>query len=390
MHVLIVGAGIAGLTTALELRRAGCDVTVLERQPEIPPDGYMIDFLGPGYDVAERIGLLTSLEQVHRPMARFVLIDGAGQVGADIPYTRLRHQLFRDRHLNMMRGDLARVLGDRLDPAAAIRFGTWPTALDPEGDRITVKLNKGPHISCDLLVGADGVRSAVRALAFLASETSVIRLGCRTAAYVIPRPLAQLEPEAFVSMSAPGLTAAAYPLGHDRTATFFLHRADGDLQDRSPQACRQDLEASYRGRGWILDALLDGFPDDGNVYFDDVVQIAAPRWHEGRVVLVGDAAWCVSLLAGQGASLAMYGGYVLAQEVSRSGGDLARALERYEARLRPLIARSQQTGRRARSWFLPKTRWGQRMRDPMTNLIMRTPAARLLGRMMGAAQAPLD
>lgn len=390
MRVLIVGAGIAGLTAALQLRRTGHEVVIMERQAAIPSEGYMVDFFGPGYDVAERLGLLDALAQIHHQIGHLLMVDSTGSPGADLAYPGLRKQLFRNRHLNFLRGDLARVLRERLSADVPIRFGTWPIALDPEGDRITVKANIGAPMSCDLLVGADGTRSGIRALAFLAGDTSVTRLGCHTAAYIVRRPLSALPADAFVSMSDAGLTAAAYPIRGGRTAAFFLYRADREPRDRSPEACRRELASVYRGKGWILDELLDAFPDDGEIYFDDVVQIEASRWSEGRTVLVGDAAWCVSPLAGQGASLAMYGAYALAQELARHPDDVGHALRRYEARVRPVVAKGQRAGRRARSWFLPKTRWRLRARDRLTNLVVRTPAARLIGALMGGSGAPLD
>jgi 2-polyprenyl-6-methoxyphenol hydroxylase-like FAD-dependent oxidoreductase len=255
---------------------------------------------------------------------------------------------------------------------------------------VMVKTNRGTSEYYDLVVAADGFRSRVRDLAFLAGESSTIHLGSHTAAYVIDHPIEGHSPNAFVSMSAPGFTAAAYPIRGDRTATFFLHRAATWLEDRSPAACRRELEETYRGRGWILDRLLDSFPTDGNVYFDDVGQIDTLRWSEGRIVMVGDAAACVSLMAGQGASLAMFGAYVLAQEVRTQSSDVPRALERYEARVRPLVESRKRAGIRNVSWFLPRSRLGAAVRDQVTRTATTAPVAWILGRFLGAARSPLD
>ena len=362
----------------------------MERESELPSEGYMIDFLGPGFDAAERMGLLPALQEVHYPIGRLVFVDAKGRVGADLSYARIRRTVFRDRHMNFMRGDLAGVLYRNLRDRASVRFGASPIAIDPEGSTTTVKASRGGAQSYDLVVGADGVHSRIRDLAFLSSEAVTVPLGCHTAAYIADGKLAELPADAFVSMSAPGISAAAYPIRGGRTATFFLHDAAERLIDRSPEACRRELEACYRGRGWVLDQLLDRFPRDGNVYFDDVVQIDAARWSEGRVVLLGDAAGCVSLLAGQGASLAVYGGYVLAQELARSGNDVEGALRRYEARVRPLVAERQKAGRRTKSWFLPRTWLGRWLRDGVTEVAVRSPLAPVIGRYMGGKRAALD
>ncbi|HVU52210.1 MAG TPA: FAD-dependent monooxygenase [Polyangia bacterium] len=173
-------------------------------------------------------------------------------------------------------------------------------------------------------------------------------------------------------------------------ATFFVHRAAGWLGDRSPAACRRELEATYRGRGWILDELIDAMPEDGSCYYDDVAQIETLRWSDGRVALVGDAAGCVSLLAGPGASLAMFGAYVLARELERRPGDVSKALDAYEARVRPLVERAQRAASRSVSWFLPRTRWGARVRDQITRTAVTPPVAWLLGRLLGGARVALD
>ena len=191
-------------------------------------------------------------------------------------------------------------------------------------------------------------------------------------------------------MSAPGISAAAYPIRWGRTATFFLHDAGDKVLARSPEACRQELESVYRGRGWVLNQLLDAFPREGNVYFDDVVQVDATRWSEGRVVLLGDAAGCVSLLAGQGASLAVYGAYVLAQELARARDGVERALGRYEARVRPRVLERQKAGQRGKSVVPPQTWLGRRLRDGLTDVAVRSPLAPLIGRFIGGKHAALD
>jgi 2-polyprenyl-6-methoxyphenol hydroxylase-like FAD-dependent oxidoreductase len=390
MHILVVGAGIAGLTTSLELHRAGYEVTLIEKAPRVRGAGYMIDFWGPGYDVAERIGLLPALSKLHRPFERLVFVDPAGRARASLPYARLRRGLFGGRHFNFLRGDLEGALYAAIAGRVRILFECSPVELDPIGSAIRVRTTRGPAEIYDLVVGADGFHSRVRDLAFLAGEGSAVHMGAHTAAYVTSRRIPGVPRDAFVSFSEPGFTASAYPLDGDRSATFFLHRADGWLEDRSPAAARRELESTYRGRGWILDELLDALPDDGDVYFDDVGQIQSLRWSEGRVVLVGDAAGCVSLLGGQGASLAMFGGFTLAQELRHRGSAVGEALVAYEARVRPLVQRAQRAAFRNESWFLPRTRLGARMRDTLTRTAASRPVAWLVGKALGGTHAALD
>jgi 2-polyprenyl-6-methoxyphenol hydroxylase-like FAD-dependent oxidoreductase len=224
MRILIVGAGVAGLTLAGALSAAGHEVVVMEREDALPTEGYMLDFFGPGFDAAERMGFLPALYEIHYPIGHFIFVDAEGRVGADLSYAQLRRAIFRNRHLNFMRGDLVRVLHDRLEGRVQIRFGIRPRALNPEGDAATVVTSEGDVESYDLVVGADGVHSRIRDLAFLSSEAVTVPLHCHTAAYVVNGRISALSADAFSSMSAPGITAAAYP------------------------------------RGWVLDQLLDAFP----------------------------------------------------------------------------------------------------------------------------------
>lgn len=390
MRILVVGAGIAGTTAALQFHRAGFEVTLMERSRELRSAGYMIDFLGPGFDVAERMGLLSALAEIHRPFGHLQFVDEAGKARVDLSYKRLRRQMFRGRHFNFLRGDLERVLFDAVDGKVRVKFGCSPVDLDPTGTMVKVRTNTGDYEAYDLVVGADGFHSRIRTLAFLAGESSTVYLGGHTAAYVIPHSIKGLSADAFVSLSGGGFTASAYPLADDRVATFFVHRAPGWLEDRSPAACRRELESVYRGRGWILDDLLDAFPTDGDVYFDDVAQVQTLRWSDARVALVGDAAGCVSLLAGQGASLAMFGAYVLAHELERRPTDVAGALNAYEARVRPFVESRQRAAERNASWFLPRTRLGALFRDQLTRTAAAPPVAWLLGRILGGNRVALD
>jgi 2-polyprenyl-6-methoxyphenol hydroxylase-like FAD-dependent oxidoreductase len=390
MRILVVGAGIAGITAALELHRSGFEVTLMERARELRSGGYMIDFLGPGYDVAERLGLLPALAKIHRPFGHLLFVDEAGRARADLGYARLRRQMFRGKHFNFMRGDLERVLFDALAGKVRVLFGCSPLSLDPTGTMVKVRSTTGAYEAYDLVVGADGFHSRIRQLAFLAGESSTVFLGGHSAAYVIPRSIKGVGADGFVSMSGAGFTASAYPLADDRVATFFLHRAPGWLEERTPAACRRELESVYRGKGWILDALLNEFPADGDVYFDDVAQIDTLRWSDGRVVLVGDAAGCVSLLAGQGASLAMFGAYVLARELDNRRADVPGALEAYEARVRPVVESRQRAAARNVSWFLPRTRWGAHFRDRLTQTAASPPVAWLVGRLLRGNRVALD
>jgi len=148
-----------------------------------------------------------------------------------------------------------------------------------------------------------------------------------------------------------------------RVATFFIHRAQRPVEDFSRESALRELQASYGGLDWIVPELLERCAQTAGIYFDKVMQIELPQWSTGRVVLLGDACQCVSLLAGQGALMAMAGAYVLAEELETAGGAVGAALARYEKRLKPAIQDKQAAGRRMVGWFMPKNSFRTALRE---------------------------
>jgi len=380
MKVLIVGAGIAGLTLALSLRRAGHAVVVIEKAPRLRDDGYMIDFFGPGYDAAERLGLLPAIARIHYPIARLAFLDGSGRERFAVPYASLRRLVFGDRHFNFMRGDLEHVLHDSLPGLTPIRFGTTVRALQGVPGGVDVTLDDGSEQRFDLVVGADGVQSRVRRLVFGPPESFIRRLGYRTLAFVIDDAALHARiGDAFCTLTTPGRQVAAYPLRGGRVATFFIHRADEEARDFSPAAARAELQAAYGALGWLVPELIARAGDD--IYYDEVTQVVAPRWSAARVVLLGDACQCVSLLAGQGASMAMAAAYVLAEELAHAD-DVERALSRYQRRVQPSIVTRQASGRNIAAWFVPRGPVRLAVRDLFMRLSTWRPVARVLRRQL--------
>ncbi len=380
MKVLIVGAGISGLTMALCLRRAGHAVVVLEKAPRLRDEGYMIDFFGSGYDAAERLGILPAIARVHHPVGRLSFLGGDGRERFSLPYPSLRKLLFGDRHFNFMRGDLEHVLHDCLPGLTPIRFGATVDKLRDEKGGVDVTLSDGSTQRFDLVIGADGVRSRVRELAFGPADDFVRPLGYRTLAFVVDAAGLELG-DRFATLTTPGRQVAVYPIRRDRVATFFIHRADDERRDFSRAAALEELTAIYRGLGWVVPALLERAPHASSIYFDDVAQVVAPMWHRGRVVLIGDACQCVSLLAGQGASMAMAGAWVLAEELGEAES-VSLALARYQNRVRPSIEHKQASGRSMARWFVPRGPVRLAVRDLFMRMSTWRPVARLMRRQL--------
>ncbi|MGP3928867.1 FAD-dependent monooxygenase [Nonomuraea sp. KM88] len=174
-------------------------------------------------------------------------------------------------------------------------------------------------------------------------------------------------------LTEPGVMAGAYALGDDRLSLLFLRRDPDPALPEDPAAA---LRRGFGERGWIPPDVLARCPGPPELYYDLVTQVEMERWHEGRVVLVGDACQAVSLFAGQGASMAMAGAWVLADELT-AGGDLPGALGRYQERMAPGIAEVQDLGRRFIAWMAPSHRWRIAVRDLMLRLAALPGAGRL-------------
>jgi 2-polyprenyl-6-methoxyphenol hydroxylase-like FAD-dependent oxidoreductase len=361
MRVLVVGAGLAGLTLALCLERKGHEVIVLERSASLRGAGYMIDFFGSGYDAAERLGLIRELDAIHYPIAWLSFLAPDGKPRFRVEYETMRH-LLDGRHFNFMRGDLERVLFEALPDHTRVRFGSAIQSFTQRDDGVEITLNDGSKERADLLVGADGIHSQVRSLAFGEEQQFVRQLGYHTAAFVVDDAATQGEiGNAFATLTVPGRQVALYPLRGGKVATFWVHRSDAVITDAT--AAVRELREVYGGLGWLVPKVLDRADEATGIYFDTVAQVIMPKWTNGGVVLLGDACQCVSLLAGQGASMAMGGAYVLAEELERGGSDVAGALARYEQRLRPAILKKQKAGRSIARWFVPEGRVRLAVRD---------------------------
>ncbi|MDI3468781.1 MAG: hypothetical protein OJF62_000844 [Pseudolabrys sp.] len=347
--VLISGGGIAGLTLAIELHNNGFDPVVIEREPALRREGYMMDFFGSGWDVAERMGLLERLRAIRYPIDVLQFVDDHGAAWLDVPIGRLRHAL-RGKYIYLRRQDLERVLAERASELGIeIRYGTSLHSLAGQSNGVRATFVGGRSEDFDLVIGADGVHSRVRSLVFGPEKQFARFLGLYVAGLHVPQD--------------------GYPLGHacklfeetDRAA--FLYPLDDKTMDAT-YIFRHDqrnyagartltfLRAQYRGGGWISENVLRQHQPGEPLYFDSATQIVMPEWHRGRVALIGDACGCLTLLAGQGSHMAMAGAYVLARELKRHS-DHADAFRAYQAFLKPHVDKRQRDAARFSGYFVP-------------------------------------
>jgi deazaflavin-dependent oxidoreductase (nitroreductase family) len=360
LKVLICGAGVAGLALAQRMQSHGWEVCVVEHAPGPRSQGYMLDFFGPGYDAAEAMGVLPRLKRVAYRLEEVAYVDRNGRRRARLDYSQFA-RLLDGRLLSIMRPDLETALREELTDRADLRFGRGVAAIGSSPTGVRVTLTDGTRVDADLLVGADGIHSTVRRLVFGPEERYLRYLGFHTAAYVFEDPgIHRRLNGRFCLTESTGRQMGLYGLRDGRVATFCVHRtADPILPADSRAALRQ----IYAPLGWVVLRALDRCPPSSELYYDQVAQVVVPEWTRGRVALVGDACQAVSLLAGQGASLAVAGAYVLGEQLA-TADSIEAALARYEQVWRPVVTEKQRVGRRGAEWLLPRTAaqlWARRI-----------------------------
>lgn len=352
MKVAICGAGITGLALAHRLAARDVEVVVLERAAGPREQGYMIDFFGPGYDAVERMGLLPQVKAAAYQVDEASLLDEHGRRRAAIDYRRFAKSV-RGRLCSIMRPDLERVLRTELPSTVDLRFGAGVAGVEDLGDRVRITLADGDVLDADLLVGADGIHSTVRRLVFGEEERFLRYLGFHTAAFVFEdAEIREQVGDRFCLTDTIGRQMGFYGLRDGRLAAYAVHRTTDATLPADP---RSALRSTYRSLGWAVPKALDLCPPSEEVYYDQVAQIEMPSWSRGRVVLVGDACYAVSLLAGQGASLGIMGAFVLADQLAKADSAEA-AFGQYEKLVRPVAAEKQHVARRGARWFLPASR----------------------------------
>ena len=347
-RILISGGGIAGLTCAIELKRRGLNPLLIEREPALRAEGYMMDFFGSGWDVASRMGLTEALRAVRYPIDELEFVDADGASYARYPVERVRRAL-DNKYVYLRRPDLERILTERArEVGIDIRYGTSLAALDDRGDGVDVRFEDGGEDDFALVVGADGVHSRVRELAFGPEAQFARFLGLYVAAFHVPSAGFAIGREVKL-YEEPDHFAFLYPLSETQLdATLCFRHAEMKI----PHTDRIGfLREEFRNGGWITRDVIKAYPGEEPIYFDSVTQIVT-QWHKGRVALIGDACGCLTLLAGQGSHMAMAGAYVLAQELARHENHAA-AFAAYEKFVKPAIDKRQKSARQFVGLFVP-------------------------------------
>jgi 2-polyprenyl-6-methoxyphenol hydroxylase-like FAD-dependent oxidoreductase len=371
MRVLISGAGIAGPTLAYWLAHYGLEATVVEKAPELRTGGYIIDFWGAGLEIADRMGLLQEIRSKGYVVREVRVVDRNGRSVAGFHADSLE-QVTKGRYVSLARGDLAASIFGKIEGRVEAIFGDSVNRIEQREKGVYVTFERGTTRDFDLVVGADGLHSRIRELVFGAEGRFEKYLGYKVAAFETEgyRPREEL---AYVMYTEVGQQVARFALRGNRTMFLFTFADENMASPGDVEAQKSLLRKRFENSGWECPQILDALDASADLYFDRVsqMQIGDQRtsWARDRVALVGDAASCVSLLAGQGAALAMIAAYILAGEIYRANGDYAAAFARYQSLFGPFVLNKQKAALRLASTFAPRSKFALFLRNQIFNLL---------------------
>jgi 2-polyprenyl-6-methoxyphenol hydroxylase-like FAD-dependent oxidoreductase len=366
VNIVINGIGVAGPALAYWLTESGHEVLLVEEAPQLRGGGYIIDFWGIGYDIAEKMGLIGAIRRLGYQVreVRFVGRDGLKRAGFDVTvFGRLTH----DRFTSVRRSDVSATIYRAIEGTVETIFGDSVAGIDEHDKGVRVAFDHAQPRHADLVIGADGLHSRVRRLAFGAESEFIVSLDYHVAAFEVEgyRPRDELV---YVSHALPGRQISRFAMRDDKTLFLFIFRNE-HIRAEEPKSILRD---AFADSGWEWPQIEKELERTSDLYFDTVSQIQMDRWTKGRTALVGDAAASVSLMAGEGTGLAIAEAYILAGELHACAGDFGAAFARYEQRLMPFVKRKQVAASKFASSFAPKTSLGITFRNVVTKL-MRVP-----------------
>jgi len=395
-HILISGGGIAGHALALQLVRSGIRATVVERAEAPRPGGQAVDLRGASREVAERMGLMPGIETRLLHERGLSYVDRAGRV-----FGRMSMEDFDGKgavaEIEIARGDLNEVLLDQLATATRaapglldLRYGDRITAIAQDGDGVDVEFEHAAGERFDLVVGADGVHSATRRLAFGPEADYSTYLGGYMAFFTLPTP-ADVEPDWFSMRFVPGATFGIRPDYDPSTSKAIITlRTPRDPALRGDRAAQEALiRTAIADAGWHAPAVLAALPGASDFYFDELARIDVPVSANGRVALIGDAGSCGSPMSGMGTATALIGAYLLAARIAETPDDPAAAARQSALDIVPFAEAGKQLAFGGIERMVPASRFDALMSRAMLGVMLSKPFRPIVKRMFAANQAEL-
>jgi 2-polyprenyl-6-methoxyphenol hydroxylase-like FAD-dependent oxidoreductase len=344
-NVLISGGSVGGPALAYWLNRYGFNVTIVEITPSLRLGGQAIDVRGPALEVAEQMGVLDRIREARVQMRGMSMVDADGNE----LYRSEEHTItggdLDSPDLEILRDDLSKIFADAAGDDIEWLFSDSIDALDDTADGIRVTFRSGTVRTFDLVVGADGLHSNTRRLAFGPEREFIRYMGTYLAVWAAPNYL-NLDRWQIFHQAPGGSWGGGVMTVRDNTELRVYMGFESEepiaYDYRDAEAQKKIMLKEFEGVKWELPPLLEYMKAAEVFHFDAMAQIHMDSWSKGRVVMLGDAGYCGSPLSGQGTSMAMVGAYVLAGELKAADGDYEKAFAAYEAELRGYVTANQE------------------------------------------------
>lgn len=372
--VLISGASVAGPSLAWWLARRGFRPVIVERSGQLRGGGYAVDFRGQVHlRVLQQMGLLEQVRARQTHLRSLSYVDEDGRPVASMP------PVFFAGDVEILRGDLAAILYEATRDDTEYIFGDSVTSLDQDDDGVHITFERAAPRTFDLVIGADGVHSNIRSLAFGPEADFASDLGLYVSIFTTPN-FPGLD-RAGMLYSVPGKTAGLFAAGDPGRAIAQMYFTAPALSyDPRDTAQQQAIVARhFAGLGWQVPRLLAEMPAAPDFYFDTTSQIRMDTWSDGRVALIGDAGYAAGP-GGNGTGNAVVAAYILAGELAAASGDHAAAYARYEQRLRGYIAGGQKQAAGSQAFLAPPTWKKIRQRNRFFKILPYLPVKGLISR----------
>ncbi|KAI9880803.1 MAG: hypothetical protein M1830_000239 [Pleopsidium flavum] len=377
LNVLISGAGIAGPVCAFWLARAGIKATIIERAPSLRNAGQSIEIAGPSLEVVQKMALEEAVRAKGTKEAGLAFVDETNRIIAELPMEAPGVTFTSE--FEILRGDLVGIFHEACRKDTEYIFGDYISSIVDQGDKVKVGFAKGEEREFDLIIVADGMSSRTRGLVF-DDEAPVKGLGHCCSYFSIPYHESDGTWSRFYS--APGRQILLRPHGPTGTAAHLGMGSESaaGFMKLDVKGQKEMMHELFHDAGWEASRVLSGMDDCKDFYMTETAQVKVKHWSKGRVVLLGDSAFCPSPIAGVGTTLAIVGAYVLAGELAHHTTP-QEALAAYETIMRPYVEKSQKLPPGIPAMACPQTKWGIYMLHSVMSFVTKSGVITLLGKL---------
>ncbi len=380
--VLISGAGVGGLTLAYFLLKNGYKPVIIEKADSLRDGGYMIDFFSSGISVAEKMGIINQLKAKNHGSNIIIQQNEKGIKQFILNMSGFRASV-KGKLFNFLRTDLVDVLHEKIKDKVEIRFSTSIDSIIQNEKEVIATFNNGIQESFDFLVGADGLSSNVRSKVYSPEKVEKLFLGYYVCASEHDVSVNVKKGEV-ISMLCPKRQIMTYDAGNGTSNSLFVFKYEKQKHLTTAEEVTI-LKKEFANFASPVPEIINDLAKKEKLFFDRVTQIRIhDKWHKNRVVLIGDAAFCITLLSGQGSSMAMTSAYVLAEQLKLHEENLQQAFINYEKELRPMIEKMQKKAVKNAATYVPSTKFNLRIRNLLAPLVFKKIFSPLLIKQLGA------